>query len=170
MIKKMLNIKNFFTSTKTNYKKVKKSQKNIESFKDFLSLARIEMDKNGLLGWGLELDFAKVRAGACHFGERKISFSRHFLKNSDKKDIKDTVLHEIAHALVGPKHGHDNVWKNKARELGCSAQRCHSLEFSDYKWIRFCSNGCWEQKIHRKKSNLICKKCSSAVQYKPFIG
>ena len=99
MIKKMLNIKNFFTSTKTNYKKVKKSQKNIESFKDFLSLARIEMDKNGLLGWGLELDFAKVRAGACHFGERKISFSRHFLKNSDKKDIKDTVLHEIAHAL-----------------------------------------------------------------------
>ena len=138
-------------------------------FKDFLTLARSEMDKNNLFDWNLELDFAKVRAGACHFNEKKITFSRNFVKNSSEKDIKDTILHEIAHALVGPMHGHDKVWKEMASKLGCSAKRCHILEFSDYKWIRFCTNHCWEQKIHRRKSNLICKKCGSSVKYKPNI-
>lgn len=32
----------------------------------------------------------------------------------------DTVAHEVAHALVGPAHGHDAVWRRKAVELGGS--------------------------------------------------
>ena len=111
-------------------------------------------------------DYAKVRAGACFFRERKISFSRNFIKKSSKEDIQDTILHEIAHALVGPKHGHNKVWKEMALKLGCSAKRCHTLEFSEYKWLRFCANQCWQQKVHRKRLNLICKKCGSKVVYK----
>ena len=68
-------------------------------------------DRYGLCDWKLELDHAKVRAGACHFTEKKISFSRNFIKHADDLDINDTILHEIAHALVGPNHGHDSVWK-----------------------------------------------------------
>ena len=165
MIEKLFKI---LISSKVKTKRRKYPQKDDGFFKEFLSLARLEMDKNGLLDWRLELDFAKVRAGACHFGVKKITFSRNFLKNSNYDDIQDTILHEIAHALVGPQHGHDKVWKEMARKLGCSAKRCHSLEFSKYKWIRFCPNSCWEQKIHRKNSNLICKKCAAAVQHKPF--
>ena len=166
MIKKLLKI---LTSSKANNKRVKNPRKDDVFFKEFLSLARLEMDKNGLCDWRLELDFAKVRAGACHFGKRKITFSRNFIKNSNQDDIQDTILHEIAHALVGAKHGHDNIWKQMAIKLGCSAKRCHSLEFSEYKWIRFCPNLCWEHKIHRKNLNLICKNCGSAVQHKPFL-
>ena len=66
-------------------------------------------------------------------------------------------------------HGHDKVWKAMASKLGCSAKRCHTLEFSDYKWIRFCANHCWKQKVHRRKPNLICKKCGSPVQYQQNI-
>ena len=51
--------------------------------------------------------------------KKKISFSRNFIKNSSKEDIQDTILHEIAHAIVGPKHGHDKVWKAMASKLGC---------------------------------------------------
>ena len=64
-----------------------------------MDLARSEMDKNGLFDWKLDLDHAKVRAGAC-FLEKKISFSRNFIKNSNESEIYDTILHEIAHALV----------------------------------------------------------------------
>lgn len=171
MIKHFLKIKKLLNGSviRPQTKKKKPTVENTQVFKDFLILARSEMDKNNLFDWNLELDFAKVRAGACHFNEKKISFSRNFIKNSSKEDIQDTILHEIAHAIVGPKHGHDKVWKAMASKLGCSAKRCHTLEFSDYKWIRFCTNHCWKQKVHRRKSNLICKKCGSPVQYQQNI-
>ena len=168
MINQFLKIKRVFKGSlnKPSRKRKQTAAGNTIFFKNFITLARSEMDKNKLFDWNVELDYAKVRDGACHFNEKKISFSRNFVKNSSEKDIRDTILHEIAHALVGPLHGHDNVWKEMASKLGCSAKRCHTLEFSDYKWIRFCANHCWEQKIHRRKLNLICKKCGSPVKYK----
>jgi predicted SprT family Zn-dependent metalloprotease len=169
MIKNLIKIKKLFKLNKNYSLPRKKQPKDLDLFKNFLNLARSEMDKYGLCNWKLELDYAKVRAGACHFTEKKISFSRHFLKNADQLDINDTILHEIAHALVGPKHGHDRVWKKMAKKIGCSAKRCHTLEFSEYKWIRFCTNYCWEQKVHRRKLNLICKKCGSPVKYQQNI-
>ena len=169
MIKNLIKIKKLFKLNKNYSLPRKKQPKDLDLFKNFLNLARSEMDKYGLCNWKLELDYAKVRAGACHFTEKKISFSRHFLKNADQFDINDTILHEIAHALVGPKHGHDRVWKNMAKKIGCSAKRCHTLEFSEYKWIRFCTNYCWKQKVHRRKLNLICKKCGSPVKYQQNI-
>ena len=169
MIKEILKIKNFFHLNKDDLAIKNEQLKDFESFREFLNLARSEMDKNGLVDWKLDLDHAKVRAGACFFREKKISFSRNFVKNSNESEIYDTILHEIAHALVGPKHGHNIVWKKMAKKLGCSARRCHTLEFSDYKWVRYCENFCWEQKTHRRKLNLICRKCGAPVYYKKNI-
>ena len=169
MIKYFSKIKELFNLKRSYSLPRKKQQKDLGFYKDFLNLARSEMDKFGLCDWKLELDYAKVRAGACHFTEKKISFSRNFIKHANELDINDTILHEIAHALVGPRHGHDKVWKNMAKKLGCSAKRCHNLEFSEYKWVRFCANNCWEQKIHRRKPNLVCKKCGAPVIYKKNI-
>ena len=118
MIKEILKIKNVFLSTRSNNSVKNKQPKDFESFRKFLDLARSEMDKNGLFDWKLDLDYAKVRAGACYFREKKISFSRNFIKNSNESEIYDTILHEIAHALVGPNHGHDIVWKKWLKSLG----------------------------------------------------
>ena len=169
MIKEILKIKKVFKLSKSTSFIKNKQPKDFEYFREFLDLARSEMDKNGLFDWKLDLDHAKVRAGACFFREKKISFSRNFVKNSNESEIYDTILHEIAHALVGPKHGHNIVWKKMAKKLGCSARRCHTLEFSDYKWIKYCENFCWEQKTHRRKLNLICRKCGASVCYKRNI-
>ena len=169
MMKDLFKIKKLFNLKKSYSLPRKRQPKDLHSFRDFLNLARSEMDKYGLCDWKLELDHAKVRAGACHFTEKKISFSRYFINHANELDINDTILHEIAHALVGPNHGHDSVWKTMAKKIGCSAKRCHTLEFSDYKWVRFCTNHCWEQKIHRRKPNLVCKKCGAPVIYKKNI-
>ena len=169
MIKEILKLKNLFNFSRDDLSIKNKQPKDFVSFLKFLNLARSEMDKNGLVDWKLDLDHAKVRAGACFFKEKKISFSRNFIKNSNEVEIYDTILHEIAHALVGPKYGHGIVWKNMAKRLGCTAQRCHTLEFSNYKWIRYCENFCWEQRTHRRKSNLICRKCGANVCYKKNI-
>ena len=84
----------------------------------------------GLEGWRLRLDHARRRAGLCDYRNKTISLSRHYVRYADEAHIKDTLLHEIAHALVGPHHGHDAVWRQQARKMGCSATRCHTLEFA----------------------------------------
>ena len=130
-----------------------------------LTLGAELLAHHGLGDWRLTLDHARRRAGQCDYRTKTISLSRHYVRYADEAHIRDTILHEIAHALVGPKHGHDAVWRQKARELGCSATRCHTLEFSATRWLMRCPKGCFEVPRHRRKSNMVCAKCKSPVIY-----
>jgi len=56
----------------------------------------------GLSGWRLRLDHARRRAGQCDYTNKIISLSRHYVRYAEENHIRDTLLHEIAHALVGP--------------------------------------------------------------------
>ena len=130
-----------------------------------IDLATELMAAHGLVGWRIKLDHARRRAGQCDFTNKTISLSRLYVRHADIDHIRDTILHEIAHALVGPRHGHDAVWRQKAREIGCSATRCHSLSFARARWVMTCPNGCFSVERHRKKSGLICASCKSAVEF-----
>ena len=44
--------------------------------------------------------------------------------------LVDTLLHEIAHAIVGPGHAHDAVWQTAARRIDCKAKRCSTVTHS----------------------------------------
>ena len=128
-----------------------------------LDMATMLMAEHGLEGWHVRLDHARRRAGQCDYTNRRISLSRHYVRHAEEAHIRDTILHEIAHALVGPFHGHDAVWRRKAREIGCSAMRCHTLTFSAARWRMRCPNGCFEVERHRRKSGLVCAKCRTSV-------
>ena len=130
-----------------------------------IDLATELMDAHGLVGWRIKLDHARRRAGQCDFTSKTISLSRLYVRHADIDHIRDTILHEIAHALVGQRHGHDAVWRQKAREIGCTATRCHSLSFARAKWVMTCPNGCFSVERHRKKSGLVCASCKSAVEF-----
>ena len=132
-----------------------------------LALASRLMNEHGLVGWRVKLDHARRRAGQCDFTAQTISLSRHYVRHAETDHIRDTILHEIAHALVGPKHGHDAVWRQKAREIGCTANRCHTLNFSAAKWIMQCPKGCFAVERHRRKMGLVCASCKTAVE---FVG
>jgi hypothetical protein len=41
--------------------------------------------------------------------------------------IRDTILHEVAHALVGENHNHDEAWRAKAIELGATGETLVSI-------------------------------------------
>lgn len=130
-----------------------------------LELGATLFAKYGLTDWRLILDHARRRAGQCDYQKKTISLSRHYVRYAEEAHIRDTILHEIAHALVGPHHGHDAVWRQKAREIGCTATRCHSLEFSAARWRMRCPNGCFEVERHRRKANMACAKCKTPVIY-----
>jgi predicted SprT family Zn-dependent metalloprotease len=84
------------------------------------------MQEHQLNKWVFQFDRAKVRFGYCNYRDKIISLSKHLVELNSKALVKDTILHEVAHALVGKRHNHGKVWKEKAFEIGCSATRCYS--------------------------------------------
>jgi predicted SprT family Zn-dependent metalloprotease len=80
--------------------------------------------RHGLRGWTVVFDHAKTRAGVCRFDRKEIGLSGPLMSLYDVDQVTETVLHEIAHALVGPRHGHDRAWRTTARRIGCSGDRC----------------------------------------------
>ena len=92
------------------------------------ALARSLMDASGLVDWRFRFDHAKRRAGACTHASRTISLSGPLTDLYDEGTIRGVILHEIAHALGGPTHGHDAAWKRAARALGRPpSARLHSV-------------------------------------------
>ena len=69
---------------------------------DARALARSLMDAAGLTDWRFRFDHAKRRAGACTHTSRTISLSGPLTDLYDEGTIRGVILHEIAHALVGP--------------------------------------------------------------------
>lgn len=123
-------------------------------------------------GWTFKLDNAKRRFGCCKYNKKQITLSKFLLPHvANDSDIIDTILHEIAHALVGSRHGHDHVWKAKAIEIGCKAQRCGGDKIKDrselaktYKWIGTCPNGhvMKRYKLTTRTKRGSCSRCSNS--------
>ena len=126
------------------------------------------LHKHKLSEWRFCFDNAKRRGGSCRFSDRLITMSEQFCLKADLELIEDTILHEIAHALVGPDHQHDAVWQAKAREIGCSAQRTHCLSFSSPKYIAGCQR-CRKFGVRNKRnSGYVCKTCRGPIVYQHY--
>ena len=82
----------------------------------------------------------------------------------DIDQIKDTVLHEIAHAIVyhdtGVNHGHDWLWKRVAKNIGGTGEVTANLTFKTGRYVYECPH-CHRQIARRRKINrgLACGVC-----------
>lgn len=120
------------------------------------------MSSHGLQDWTLVFDNARTRAGVCRAARREIGLSRVLTALHDEAEVLDTILHEIAHALVGPAHGHDAIWRAKARQIGCTGQRCVPAEAAraPAAWEGTCPRGHLTTR-HRAPTRVqSCKRCS----------
>lgn len=68
--------------------------------------------------WTVRFDRARHRAGACDFTSGELIFSIPFIRHYTRWQFEQVVLHEIAHARVGPDNGHGREWKREAYKLG----------------------------------------------------
>ncbi len=118
--------------------------------------------------WRFSFDDATKRGGLCSGSNKVISMSEQFCLKADDEEIKDTILHEIAHALVGVEQGHNEVWRKKALEIGCSGKRTHNSSFTTPKYIMSCMLCGWQQPRQKRLRNLICSRCKKPVQFKPY--
>lgn len=85
------------------------------------------MKEHGLTseGWRFAYNKRTRAAGICSVRKKTIFLSSPLTLGGQEDEVRDTILHEIAHALT-PGHGHDHVWVAKAKQLGCDGSRCYS--------------------------------------------
>jgi hypothetical protein len=105
-------------------------------------LAMQLLQAHGLRDWSFGFNRSKVQMGLCLYGPRVIALSTHFVELNGDDAVRDTLLHEMAHALVGPGHGHDAVWRAKCREVGARPERLgYDVNMPVGRWQAVCP-GC----------------------------
>lgn len=90
------------------------------------TLAHTLMAEHGITekGWTFGFDNAKKRMGVCRHHTKSIGVSRLYAVEASEDEIRDTILHEIAHALAGPNEGHQIRWKVIASRIGATPKAC----------------------------------------------
>lgn len=133
--------------------------------------ARALMEAWGLEGWSFGFDNAKRRCGVCKHTEKRIQLSRHYVLANDAAMIRDTILHEIAHALTGPRAGHGPKWQQTARALGARPERCNSQAvMPEAPWKLECTAGHSHGTRHRRNRKLVdfhACRCGARLRYVP---
>lgn len=133
-------------------------------------IARLELRAMGLAdeGWKFKWDRASVRFGQCNYRTKTISMSARLTEANDEARCRNTLTHEIAHALVGHSHGHDAVWAAKHRELGGDGRaRYSSLEVTavQKKWLVSCDGCGMNTQVARRRQGAVCARCSRSGSY-----
>ncbi|WP_432499041.1 SprT-like domain-containing protein [Kineococcus auxinigenes] len=127
---------------------------------DAVAMAEDLLAEHGLAGWTVVLDRARTRAGVCREDRREIGLSAPLVRLHSAEEVRDTVLHEIAHALVGARHGHDAVWRATARSIGCTGTRTTSAPRPPGRWRGVCPAGHAVTR-HRRPARLVaCGACA----------
>ncbi len=130
--------------------------------------ARATMDAHGLVDWSLRFDTAVQRAGITRFDRKVISLSgpimRRYAEEGATDEIRETVLHEIAHALAGHRHGHDATWRAIARRIGSTGLRTVAPDAPTIEpdWVGTCPAGHTVTRHRRPAGARSCSRCARA--------
>jgi predicted SprT family Zn-dependent metalloprotease len=122
------------------------------------------MGEHGLTvgGWNFAFDRAARRFGSCSHRRKVISLSRRLTELNDRAEVRNTLLHEIAHALLPPATGHRRAWRDLAVSIGCDGRRCHAA-LTEPRWVATCPACGRRSKYHRRRTRLACARCCRGV-------
>jgi predicted SprT family Zn-dependent metalloprotease len=145
---------------------------NLEAAK---ALALQHMEAQGLLagGWTFTFNNATRCFGICQVGFkagvrfRRIGLSRSLTRLNTEAHVLDTILHEVAHALVGVEANHGPLWQARARLLGATPEACYEAKEvrMPYRWEGVCTK-CQTVRarvMRPRKTIQSCGKCSPRV-------
>lgn len=88
---------------------------------DATLFAHESLIKHGLNDWHVRISITNNNyyLGLCSYKDKCIILNAHHLDIHPEPEIKNTILHEIAHALC-PGMGHNAGWELKAKLIGCT--------------------------------------------------
>ena len=111
--------------------------------------------------WSFCFDRSKVRFGKCDYRRKRISLSGHLVDLNDEQSVRDTILHEIAHALAPGGAGHGAAWRSIALAIGCNGSRCYGNEVQPRnRSTRIPADSCGRVIYRHRRSLLACGHCT----------
>lgn len=142
----------------------------VPSLADIAELANTLLDDHGLTrqGWTFGWDRAKRRLGACNSTRRRITLSQPiFSIEANRPEARQTLLHEIAHALAGHNAGHGPKWKRIAVQIGARPQRCGSVVEPELPVVGTCGCGAIHSRVRKPATGSIyhCRRCRSVIRW-----
>jgi predicted SprT family Zn-dependent metalloprotease len=127
------------------------------------------LQKYGLGDWRFKFDNARRRFGSCWTGRKTITLSRPLTMLNPEEQVRETLLHEIAHALT-PGEGHGPKWKQACMVIGAKPVRCFRETDVNMPtrrpapYVIKCATCNWEvERRRRSRGKLVCKSCSQEV-------
>lgn len=121
---------------------------------EVMTLARTLMNEHGLEHIPLTLSRARKALGAARFRNNvpvELRLSKHYMAVLPEEQVRDTILHEIAHLLT-PGDGHGRKWKAMCRKIGAVPERCVTTELTAE-----------ERTFHRYA--VVCSGCGKHLGY-----
>jgi predicted SprT family Zn-dependent metalloprotease len=135
-------------------------------------LARSLIAQHGLTDWRFSFDHARRRFGKCDYTHKCITLSRPLTFLNGIDEVRDTILHEIAHALC-PKDGHGARWRATCRRIGAKPARCYtdSSVISPPRRPAPYQFGCprcnwWVERRRLSRRKYLCKLCRGKVEFR----
>jgi hypothetical protein len=87
-----------------------------------VELTKELLNKHGLSDYKVRIT-TDVRANFAgkhyEFPYKMIVLNGLMIDVQPEPEIMNTIMHEVAHAIVGNKEGHNDIWRTKAIEIGC---------------------------------------------------
>lgn len=114
---------------------------NIEEFKVSVLIPIYEeliIEYGFLKQWTIDFDHAKKRAGMCLLNDKRISLSKHHISQNSVDMVKDTLLHEYAHAIAFELYqetGHGLIWQKVAQTIGAKPKATGRFNLPDAPWV-----------------------------------
>lgn len=113
--------------------------------------------------WTFGFDNGRRRAGLCSYTHKRITVSKYLALVHTIEEVLQTVKHEIAHALVGPKAAHGKKWLDVAKSIGYLNEEYTGDEiakiYAPYRGL--CPNGHEHFRYQRPKRQYSCNLCAS---------
>ena len=96
---------------------------NLSDAEAIINSLMLEYAQN-LNGWKWEWSQRMYHSfGKTIYKDKILRFSKTATQHGTAEDFRDTVLHEIAHVLAGPRAGHGRLWKRAAYAIGAKPVR-----------------------------------------------
>lgn len=123
--------------------------------------ARLLAQHNLSETWSFRFDRATTRLGQCDHRTRNISVSKYLTEKASDYEVSQVLLHEIAHALAGPRAAHGRRWQAVAVTIGYEGGRTHTVEPAHDRanWIGRCPQGHEIVRFRKPGKPVSCAKC-----------